>query len=73
METSELQATFKSISKKEWAKTAFWMPENSNHVKEEIKEPTKDLKCPFSGHKILIKKLIRVKNENHLISKVCTK
>lgn len=64
---------FRQIAKKEWIKTAYWMPENANHVKSEILPPSKDLVCPFSSHKILIKKLVKVKVSDDLLCNVCTK
>ena len=46
-------AMFKQVSKEEWKKTAFWMPENQTHVKEDVKPPTSDLLCPYrNDHKV---------------------
>ena len=64
---------FKQMAKADWAKTAYWMPENANHVKEDIKPPCKDIMCPYQRHKIVLKKLVKVKVSEDLTCSVCQK
>lgn len=63
---------FRQVAKKEWIKTAFWMPENAKHVQNEIQAPSKDLKCIYE-HKITVKKLVKVNLNDDLTCQVCCK